>query len=85
MFSVITVLTGCITNSNSSTANRCLEVSQFIISNIESGLDVYGGGSLRNAKAVKSNDFESVYFISTDIQGSGLEGDDDIATFATNK
>jgi hypothetical protein len=34
---------------------------------------------------VKSNDFASVYFISGDLQGSGLEGDGDIATFATNK
>ena len=71
--------------SSSSQVNRCENVPSFIISNIESGLEIEGGGSLKNAKAVKSNDFSSIYFISADLDGTGLEGDRDIATFATNK
>lgn len=66
-------------------ASRCLSVPADVIARIEGGLNVNGGGSLKNVKAVKSNDFESVYFISGDLQGSGLEGDGDIATFATNQ
>jgi hypothetical protein len=66
-------------------ASRCMSVPADVIARIESGLTVDGGGSLRNVKAVKSNDFESVYFISGDLQGSGLEGDNDIATFSTNQ
>lgn len=44
-----------------------------------------GDGSVRNAAAVKSNDYENAYFISADIQGPGLEGPDDVATFVTNR
>jgi hypothetical protein len=35
-------------------------------------------------KAVKSKDYENLYFMSGDLEGAGLEGDNDIATFATN-
>jgi hypothetical protein len=66
------------------TANRCLAVPEELVASMASGLTVNDGGSLRNAQAVKSNDFENVYFVSADLQGAGLEGDDDIATFATN-
>jgi hypothetical protein len=45
---------------------------------------VQGGGQLKGAKAVKSNDFESVYYVSAELQGPGLEGSGDIATWATN-
>jgi hypothetical protein len=65
--------------------SRCMSVPADVIARIESGLDINGGGSLKNVGAVKSNDFESVYFISGDLQGSGLEGSRDIATFATNQ
>jgi hypothetical protein len=52
---------------------------------IAEGLTLTGGGStLTNAKAVKSNDYQRVYFISADIDGAGLEGPDDIGTWAKN-
>jgi hypothetical protein len=51
---------------------------------IEEGLTVSGGGSLRNARAVKSNDLEKVYMVAADIQGDGMEGNDDIGVWATN-
>ena len=64
---------------------ECLSVPSVIAERLNSGLNINGGGSIRNLMAVKSTDFESVYFISGDLQGSGLEGNNDIATFATNK
>lgn len=64
--------------------SRCEDVPDFIVQRLEDSLNTEGI-TLRNIKAVKSNDFESVYFISADLQGPGLEGENDIATFATNK
>lgn len=64
---------------------HCMAVPPAVVKAISTGLEVQGGGSLRFAQAVKSDDFESVYFVSADIQGAGLEGDDDVATWATNR
>ncbi len=65
--------------------SRCLSVPDVIAQRLNDGLNIKGGGSIRNLQAVKSNDFASIYFISGDLQGSGLEGEGDIATFVTNK
>jgi hypothetical protein len=48
---------------------------------IATGLTVQGGGTLRNAQAVKSND-KPVWFISADIDGPGMDEEDDIGTWA---
>lgn len=64
--------------------DRCVAVHDNVKANIESGLNITGGGSIRNLSAVKSNNFKNVYFVSGDLQGSGLEGSNDIATFNTN-
>jgi hypothetical protein len=64
---------------------RCVNVPASVVRAIATGLTVEGGGSLRFAQAVKSSDFASVYFVSADIQGSGLEGSDDVGTWATNR
>lgn len=71
--------------STSTVTSRCLDVPDTILERLNSGLNINGGGSIRNVKAVKSDTFSSVYFISGDLEGSGLEGSSDIATFATNK
>jgi hypothetical protein len=52
------------------------------VKGIESGLTVTGGGSLKNARAVRSQDFKRVYFVSAEIDGPGLEGSGDIGTWA---
>jgi len=82
------LLAGCAGSdegNNVAEMNRCENVSENIVADIESGLEINGGGSLRRVKAVKSTDFSSLYFISADLEGAGLESTDDIATFATNK
>lgn len=65
------------------TASRCEDVPAVIISGYESGFNTKGL-TLRNAKAVESKDFASAYFVSADIQGAGLESNEDIATFFTD-
>jgi len=64
---------------------RCLDVPRPLVNAIRSGPSVEGGGSLRYAQAVKSNDFPSVYFVSADIEAAGLDESDDVATWATNR
>jgi len=73
-------------NNDTSQANKvaCLDVSPAVTELIASNLTIDGVGTIRNLKAVQSNDFEKVYFVSGDLQGPGLEGERDIATFATN-
>jgi hypothetical protein len=63
---------------------RCLDVSNALKRAIAEGLTVTGGGRLGNAAAVRSRDFEKVYYVSADILGSGIEEGDAVGTWATN-
>jgi hypothetical protein len=62
----------------------CKPAPKAVLNRIEAGLEVQGGGKLRNGFAVKSADFEKVYMVAADIQGPGLEGNDDVGVWATN-
>jgi hypothetical protein len=64
---------------------ECLDASQELVVRLNDGLNINGGGSLTNVKAVKSNDFANAYFVSGELYGPGLEEEGDIATFLTNK
>ncbi|AEL26868.1 hypothetical protein [Cyclobacterium marinum] len=75
---------GLTPSTENETKNRCEDVPDSIAQRLIFGLNT-DGITLRNVKVVKSKDFESVYFISGDLQGPGLEGENDIATFATNR
>jgi hypothetical protein len=63
---------------------RCVSVDRSLVEAIATGLTVSGGGTLRDAYAVKSDDFQKVYFVSAEIDGPGIEGDGDVGTWATN-
>lgn len=63
---------------------RCEPVAREVAAGIAEGLTVQGGGSLRNVQAVKSNDFNDVWFVAADLEGAGLDGTDDIGVWATN-
>lgn len=65
-------------------ASRCLEVPDVMVTRLNDGLNIRGG-SIKNLSAVKSDDFSSVYFISGELDGPGLEREGDVATFMTNK
>jgi hypothetical protein len=64
--------------------SRCLSVSGEVVRTIEEGLRATSGGSLRKARAVRSNEFEHLYFVSAYIHGVGLEGSAEIGTWATD-
>jgi hypothetical protein len=63
-------------------STRCENVPLKVVNEIEREMTVSGGGTLTNAQAVKSEDFERVYFVSAEIDGAGLEGSGDIGTWA---
>lgn len=64
-------------------AARCVAVSQKKLNRIADLLTVSGGGSLANGHAVKSNDFESLWFIAATINGPQM-GSKTIGIWATN-
>ena len=59
-------------------------VDDALVSTIGEELTVDGGGSLRNAQAVRSSNFEQARFVTADIEGRGLEGREDIGIWVTN-
>jgi len=63
---------------------RCESVSEEVVAALASGLTVQGGGTLRDAWAVRSNDFENVYFVAAEIDGPGIEGDGDIGVWTAS-
>jgi hypothetical protein len=63
---------------------RCERVSSAVLNAIAEGLTVSGSGTLRNGYAVKSKDFSKVYMVAADIQGVGMEGEGEVAVWATN-
>lgn len=66
-------------------ASRCEPVSRFLLNKvIAEGLTVRGRGSLRDGYAVRSKDFQKVWFLAAEIDGPGLRGDGDIGLWATN-
>jgi hypothetical protein len=60
----------------------CRKAPGALVAAIEEGLTASGGGQLRRAYIVRSDDFEKVYMVAADIQGDGLEGDGDIGVWA---
>jgi hypothetical protein len=64
--------------------SRCEPVDDVVVDGISEGLTIEGGGSLRNAQAVKTDDHEDIWFVAADLQGPGLEGSGDIAIWAVN-
>jgi hypothetical protein len=62
--------------------SRCEAASDGLLTAIEMGLTVRGGGSLSNGYTVKSTDFDNVSFVAAQINGEGL--DDSVGVWATN-
>lgn len=64
--------------------SRCINIPLDLISWIEEWLTIDGGGNLIWVQAVKSKDFENVYFISWYLQWAWIKDKSYIATFTTN-
>lgn len=60
--------------------SRCLGVGAALVDAIETGLTL-DGGSLGRAAAVRSNDFDKVWFVAAQITGPGVN---DVGVWATN-
>ena len=65
-------------------ADRCVAVSTKKLRNIATGLTVGGGGTLTNGFAVKSNDYEEVWFIAALIDGPRM-GKGVVGIWASNR
>lgn len=65
-------------------SSRCYSAPQELTQVLETGLTAQGSESLRNAYAVRSNDYENVWFVAADIQAPGLEESKDVGVWATN-
>jgi hypothetical protein len=76
---VVLLLTSC-----SGGAARCETVTNTVLGQIAEGLTVTGGGSLRDGSAVRSGDYERVWFIAAEIDGTGIEGDGEVGVWASN-
>ncbi len=64
-------------------ASRCLHVGASLKKAIASGLTVKYGGELGKAAAVRSHDFERVWYVSAVILGAGI-GAETVGTWAVN-
>ena len=69
-------------NSSSAPSNRCIAVTAAKLESILP-LTATGGGTLRNAWAVKSSDFSKVWFLAAEMDFVGAEGNGEIGVWAT--
>jgi hypothetical protein len=69
-------------NDDDDQTTRCVAASGALVSAIESGLTVSGGGSLSNAYIVRSDDFDNAYFVAARINGEGMG--DSVGVWSTN-
>jgi hypothetical protein len=76
--------TTTVEGSDEDGGSRCLRVSNALKRGIAEGLTVDGGGRLGRAAAVRSKDFERVFYVSADILGPSIEEGDAVGTWATN-
>ena len=63
--------------------SRCRKVPAATKEAIAQGVEA--GLTLGKARAVRSDDFARVFFISAELDGPGLEGEGDVATWMTNR
>ena len=68
-------------NAEAQESSRCTNVPRGLVEEIEKGLTVQGT-TLTNARAVKSEDFKQVQFVSAEIEGPGIDGSGQIGTWA---
>ena len=62
----------------------CLDVPSELVDGIATGLTVSGEGMLTHAQAVRSQDYQRIFFVAAEINGPGLSGNGDIGLWVTN-
>ena len=83
LLSLSLFLTSC-SDTTTVDLTRCLSVPSDLVAWIEEWLTIDGWGEFTNVQAVKSTDFENVYFISWYLQWAWIEQNTYTATFASN-
>ena len=78
------VAVGCGESFDEADLARCETPPASLVADIEDGLTISGGGSLRTAQAVRSNDQPDTYFLAADLEGPGLDGVGPIAVWGVN-
>ena len=83
---VVSILSivGFACSSTSVDPQDCVIPHRDIVDGIEEGLTTSGNGVLRDARAVRSTDFNAVWMVAADIDAPGLEGDGPIAVWAVS-
>lgn len=71
-------------DSSGADLSSCSNASSALLTAIEQGLTVTGGGSLSEGATVKSADFSEVWFVAAEIDGPGMEGGGEVGVWATN-
>lgn len=64
-------------------SDRCAPASDGLVSSVETGLTVSGGGSLGSGQVVKSNAFPTLWFLAARVSGPGMSGKD-VGVWATS-
>ena len=62
----------------------CEEVGPALTEALATSLTVQGGGTIRGARAVRSNRHNNAYYVAAEIDGPGLESAGDVGLWATN-
>ena len=62
----------------------CEEVGPALTQALATSLTVQGGGTIRGARAVRSNRHINAYYVAAEIDGPGLESAGDVGLWATN-
>ncbi len=65
-------------------AAACEKVGADLADLLERHLTAGGESSLRGLQAVRSDDFEAVWFVAGDLEAPGLDGDGDVATWSVS-
>lgn len=58
--------------------DRCTSVPPALVDQIATFIKPETGATLRGAQAVRSKDYQQLWFVAADLEGPGLDGDDQI-------
>ena len=66
------------------TSIACEELGPALTEALATSLTVQGGGTIRSARAARSDAHERAYYVTAEIDGPGLESTGDVGLWATN-
>jgi hypothetical protein len=79
----LALATGSARPATRQAGTRCVRVRATVVQRISAGLNT--GIHLRAARAVRSHDYSTVWFVAANLQGPGLAAREDIGVWATDR